>query len=140
MSKFMTDKLQKSFSDQLYIGAQLNLADLPALKQAGITHILCHRPDGEEINQTDFIAIQKEAKKLNIIAQHCPFSGKNIDKSIIDATKNLLQDKSANLYFYCRSGTRSALAWFDAMIELGEDANKLHQIALENGYDLRKFR
>lgn len=130
----------KRFAERVYIGAQLNPDDLPQLKAAGITHILCHRPDDEEPNQPSFAQISQAAQAQGIIAIHAPFTGANITEEAIEKTAALLNDEHAVAYLYCRSGTRSSLAWFDAMRQQGIDACSLHNTLAQNGYNLNAIR
>ena len=55
---FVKDKMKK-INDDLYVGPQINTADISNLVEMGIKSIICNRPDNEGEGQTDFEKIQK---------------------------------------------------------------------------------
>ena len=48
-------------TENFAVSAQIQLADIPALKAAGFTALICNRPDGEDIDQPDHASVEAAA-------------------------------------------------------------------------------
>lgn len=120
--------------DTLYVSAQIQPEDLPALQQAGIAQIICHRPDGESADQPDFATIAAAAAAHNLRALHIPVAG-SFPEAAVQATQQAL-DSGLPTLMYCRTGTRSTILWAIGEARQGRSADELLRSAAAIGYDL----
>lgn len=123
----------QQLADNLYISGQIQPEDIPALKQAGIEQIICHRPDGESADQPDFAAIAQAADGLDTL--HIPVAGSFPDAAV-QATQQALAGGKPTL-MYCRSGTRSTILWAIGQARQGRSADDILREAATIGYDLQ---
>lgn len=102
--------LRKQITDNYSVSEQINLDDIDALAESGVTLIICNRPDGEEEGQLPFADVAAYAEEKNIKAEHIPFAGGQMKASDITAFQAAIQD-AENIHAYCRTGNRSSQIW-----------------------------
>jgi uncharacterized protein (TIGR01244 family) len=131
----------RQLSDSVMASPQLQLADIEAAKQAGVTLIVNNRPDGEDPSapQSEDIAAaaaELEMDYLGIPIGHAGFSEVQVDQ-MIDA----LEKAQGPVLAYCRSGTRSTFLWALAQAKLGAATpDAIASIASAAGYDVTPIR
>lgn len=120
------------------VSPQIGVHDLPGLAEQGIRRIVSHRPDGEDAGQPSAAEMSAAALAAGMEFVHVPVSGMP-GADAVQATADALEDGVPTLMF-CRSGTRSTVAWALAMRSLGRaDADTLRAAAAEAGYDLSRL-
>lgn len=124
----------RRIAENVYVGAQITPEELPALRTAGILHIICHRPDGESPDQPAFAAIAQAAAVQGIATSHIPVAG-GFPPEAVGATARALEGGLPTLMF-CRSGIRSTALWALAEARKGRAADDLVREAAALGYDL----
>ena len=127
----------RPLSPYLSVSGQVWPDQVDALRQAGITWLVNHRPDGEEPGQPTAEAIAGAGAEAGLKVVHIPVRGLP-DAAAIAATRKVLDamgpdDKAA---FFCRSGMRSAAAWAMAERMAGAEPGRLRESAAAAGYDL----
>lgn len=123
----------------LYVSAQIQPEELPALKTQGIAQIICHRPDGEAPTQPAFATISAAADALGIRALHLPVAGGQFTPEIVAATREALKGGTPTL-MYCKSGMRSTTAWALGEAAAGGNVDEILARAAACGYDLSPLR
>lgn len=123
----------------LYVSAQIQAEDLPALQAQGIAQIICHRPDGEEPGQPAFTDIAAAAQALGMKTLHLPVAGGQFSAETIAATRQALADGAPTLMF-CKSGMRSTTAWALGEAAAGGNVDEIIARAGACGYDLAPLR
>jgi TIGR01244 family protein len=123
----------------LYVSAQIQPGELPALQAQGIAQIICHRPDGEEPAQPAFADIAAAATALGIRALHLPVAGGQFSAETVAATRDALAEGTPTL-MYCKSGMRSTTAWALGEAAAGGNADEIIARAATCGYDLSPLR
>lgn len=126
-------------TDTYAVSPQIEPADLPAIKEAGFTTVICNRPD-EEIPtevQAEAIRIATEAAGLTFILNPVTHQGLNME--MVATQMQALSDEKSKVLAYCASGTRSSIVW-----SLGQ-AGKMKTDAIINatagaGYELEGLR
>ncbi|MDO4643876.1 MAG: TIGR01244 family sulfur transferase [Cardiobacteriaceae bacterium] len=113
----------------IYVSPQVELIDLPTIKAKGITQIICHRPDGEELTQPSFEMIAAAATEQGIRCLYLPISGGVFPPEVIQETYNALMKDEATL-MYCKSGMRSTVVWALGELAAGRDVNEIIQTQL----------
>ena len=122
-------------NDQLSVAAQISLADLAALKQAGYTTIINNRPDGESPDQPSSATMQAAAEKAGLTYHYIPLGREGVSPRMVEDTKAALEGSNGPVLAYCRSGTRSTTLW--ALSQAGErPAQEIVDAAQHAGYDM----
>ena len=116
---------------------QITAADIPAIKAAGFSSIICNRPDGEGADQTDFPAIAAAGKAEGLEAVYIPLGKDKSPAGEVQAFAKALSDLPSPILGYCRSGMRSTTLWSLAKSGTMPDAEIL-SAAKGAGYDLSK--
>ena len=126
----------RKIDERTYVSGQVDPADLPAIKGAGVTMIVNNRPDGEEPGQPAAAAIETAARAAGLDYRFIPVaSGFSADQ--VDAMTEVLDAAEGPVLAFCRSGTRSTFLWALARAQQGEEAEELMRNAAAAGYDLR---
>lgn len=102
--------LRKQITDHFSVSEQITLNDVETLAQAGVSLIICNRPDNEEEGQIPFDEVEAFAATKNIEAVHIPFSGGQMKDSDVALFKEAISG-SYNIHAYCRTGNRSSTIW-----------------------------
>ena len=126
----------RKIDERTYVSGQVDPADLPAIKAAGVAMIVNNRPDGEEPGQPAAAAIETAARAAGLDYRFIPVaSGFSADQ--VDAMTEALDAAEGPVLAFCRSGTRSTFLWALARARQGEEAEELMRKAAAAGYDLR---
>ena len=126
----------RKIDERTYVSGQVDPADLPAIKAAGVAMIVNNRPDGEEPGQPAAAAIETAARAAGLDYRFIPVaSGFSADQ--VDAMTKALDAAEGPVLAFCRSGTRSTFLWALARARQGEEAEELMRNAAAAGYDLR---
>jgi uncharacterized protein (TIGR01244 family) len=124
---------------RFFAAPQLDPGDLPAIADAGITLILCNRPDEEVPPSHQHAAIQAAAKAAGLKFAFQPLTHQAMTPDIIAHNRNISLAKDETVLAYCASGTRSTIAW--ALGQAGEQsADDLIAAARKGGYDISHLR
>ncbi|MCF5935637.1 sulfur transferase domain-containing protein, partial [Xanthomonas perforans] len=62
----------RSLSPALLVAGQLLPADLPALASLGVASVVCNRPDNEQADQPDHLAMQSACAQAGMHFAHLP--------------------------------------------------------------------
>ena len=125
----------KQIDDRTYVAGQIDPADLPAIKAAGVTMIVNNRPDGEEPGQPSAPEIESAAREAGLDYRFIPVAGGFSDDDVA-AMAEALDAASGPALAFCRSGTRSTFLWALARARQGDAAEDLIGKAAAAGYDL----
>ncbi len=121
----------KRVNQDFYVAGQITTNDIVKIADQGIKTLICHRPDGEGVDQPNVIEIEEAAQQygLNLIYQPV-ISGKVTDQQVTEF-KQLYQNAQKPVLAYCRSGMRAISLWALAEVDpsdaalLVESGNKL---------------
>lgn len=120
-----------------HVSPQLTVEDVKAAKEAGYTHIICNRPDGEAAGQPGAEDIRAAAEAHGLSFEDLPIS-EGVSTNHMRRLREALKTDE-RILAYCRSGTRSALLWVAARIRAGEDVDETLRTAQLAGYDFTPF-
>jgi uncharacterized protein (TIGR01244 family) len=128
--------MHRQLDDKTLVGGQIAPADVPALKDLGVTLIVNNRPDGEDVGQPEGEEIEAAARAAGIDYRHVPIA-RGLGPSDIETMREAIHYVGeGKLFAFCRSGNRSALAWAVAKSEDGVPREELNRLANEAGFDL----
>ena len=117
---------------------QIAIEDLPRIAALGVRRIVNNRPDGEDAGQPSSAEMEAAAGAAGLDYVHAPVAGMPGPDAVRAVAAAL--ESGEPVLMYCRSGTRSAIAWALAMRALdlaGPDA--LREAAANAGYDLSRL-
>jgi uncharacterized protein (TIGR01244 family) len=123
------------------VAPQIALDSLAAIADAGVVVVISHRPDDEDPGQpsADEMASAVEAAGMRFV--HAPVRGLP-DEAAVTATATAIAALAPQerVLMFCRSGTRSAMAWAMARRSLGQgEPDDLRAAAASAGYDLSRL-
>ncbi len=97
------------------VAPQITPEDVPDLKDAGFTTIICNRPDAENPLElrADVLRVAVEAAGLRF--ENNPVIGGGMTLDNVTAQSEALAEARGKSLAYCASGTRSAVLWALAM-------------------------
>ena len=127
----------RPLSATVWASPQLAPEALVDLAAAGIRQIISNRPDGEDPGQPTATEMETAARTAGLSFVWIPVSGMP-EPSQTEAVSGALVDGLPTVMF-CRSGTRSAMAWAMAERTRGTDADDLRAAAASAGYDLSRL-
>ena len=126
----------RQLDDKTLIGGQIALADVPDLKQAGVTMLVNNRPDGEDPDQPLSAEVEAAARAAGLDYRHIPIV-RGMGPSDVDEMRKAIADVGdGKMLAYCRSGNRSALVWAVARSEDGVPKEELERCAEGAGISL----
>ncbi|MFD2739906.1 TIGR01244 family sulfur transferase [Sulfitobacter aestuarii] len=129
----------RQITPRYYVAPQISPEDMSALREAGITRILCNRPDGEVPPSHQAAAIRSAAESAGLGFAEQPLTHQTMTPEVIAQNRALGVESGEVVLAYCASGTRSTIAW--ALGQAGEkDADEIIAAAKAGGYDLENLR
>ena len=119
---------------------QISVADVATAAAQGYRTLICNRPDGEEPGQPDWAAIEAAAKAAGMETFFLPVSNAvGLTMETVEGFEAALASAPKPVLAYCRSGTRSTMAWGVASAST-TDPDTLVEAASKFGYDLNGLR
>jgi uncharacterized protein (TIGR01244 family) len=129
----------RQLTPRYFVSPQIDPTQLDALRDAGITHILCNRPDFEVPPSHQAAAIKTAAEAAGMTFADQPLTHQTMVPDVIATNKALGADTDNVTLAYCASGTRSCIAW--ALGVAGSmPVDDIVNIGAAGGYDLRGMR
>lgn len=125
----------KKISENFLVSDQIHQINFPELIDKGIKTIICVRPDGEGVDQPNFIEIQKQAELYSIDIYYLPVTSGKITDEQVKEFESLYSHVSKPVLSYCRSGMRAISLWAMANVEQNELA-AIVALGRLNGFDL----
>ena len=126
----------RQLDDKTLVAGQITPDEVPELRRHGVTMIVNNRPDGEDAGQPLAAEIEAAAAQAGIEYRHIPIS-RGIGPADVDAMQDAIRAcRDGKLLAFCRSGTRSTLAWAVARAEDGAPREELERYAANAGVDL----
>lgn len=119
---------------------QISVDDVATAAAQGYRTLICNRPDGEEFGQPDWAAIEAAAKAAGMETYFLPVSNAvGLTMETVEGFEAALANAPKPVLAYCRSGTRSTMAWGVASAST-TDPDTLVEAASKFGYDLNGLR
>ncbi|MEX8519059.1 MAG: TIGR01244 family sulfur transferase [Leptothrix sp. (in: b-proteobacteria)] len=100
-----------TLSPDLSVAPQISVHDLSTIAQAGCKSVICHRPDGEAVDQPLYAEIERAAQQLGLQIRYQPVESGKVTDEQVRIFQGLMQELPKPVLAYCRTGTRSATLW-----------------------------
>ncbi|MED5547661.1 bifunctional protein tyrosine phosphatase family protein/NAD(P)/FAD-dependent oxidoreductase [Novosphingobium profundi] len=92
---------------QLHVSGQVRPQDIDGLVSAGITTLICNRPDNEEPGQPSFEELAQAARARGITPFYLPVGGRIAPEDQAEAFAKILAENPGPTLAFCRTGNRS---------------------------------
>ncbi|MDP4992834.1 MAG: TIGR01244 family sulfur transferase [Marivita lacus] len=129
----------RPITDRYSVSPQIDPEDAAAIKAAGITTVICNRPDAEvpPSHQADTIRAAIEAQGLRF--EVLPITHQTLTPDRIAQQAALVDASDGPVLAYCASGTRCSILW--ALGQAGQQsADDILGAVARAGYDLSGLR
>jgi uncharacterized protein (TIGR01244 family) len=128
--------MARPLDDKVLISGQIMPHEIPVFAEQGVRMIINTRPDGEEAGQPPSAEIEAAAEAAGMAFRFIPIV-RGIGPSDVEAMREAMRScEEGRVLAYCRSGTRSALAWAVARREDGVEVEELVRCASNAGVDI----
>ena len=119
------------------VAPQISIEDIAEAKAQGFAMVVNNRPDGEEPGQPLGADIEDAAQAAGIEYRSVPIV-RGIGPADVETMREAFDavGDSGKVFAFCRTGTRSTLAWALARNEQGMPREKIDRAAAEAGVDL----
>ena len=124
----------RELDDKVLVSGQIRPDEVAALRAEGVTLIVNNRPDGEEPGQPLGVVIEEAAIAAGIDYRSVPII-RGIGPADAEAMRDAISASRGKVLAFCRSGTRSALAWALARNDEGMAREEIEQRLISAGVD-----
>ncbi|HTM96691.1 MAG TPA: TIGR01244 family sulfur transferase [Croceibacterium sp.] len=98
-------------SDDLAVGPQVTLQDLPALAAAGFAGIINNRPDHEGPDQPTSLELERAARNQGLAYWYIPVVPGEMSEDDVRAFASAVSTADGPVLAFCRTGNRAAALW-----------------------------
>ena len=121
------------------VSPQIALEDVQAAADAGITLVICNRPDAEVPPELSHRAMEEAARAAGMAFVYIPVTNESLTLEQVTQQADLLAEADGPVPAYCRSGTRCSIVW--AMGKAGEmPVDEILATTAKAGYQLEGIR
>ena len=124
----------RELDDKVLVSGQIRPDEVATLRTQGVTLIVNNRPDGEEPDQPLGVEIEEAAAAAGIDYRSVPII-RGIGPADADAMRDAISSSPGKVLAFCRSGTRSALAWALARNDEGIAREEIERRLISAGVD-----
>ncbi|MEL6889818.1 MAG: TIGR01244 family sulfur transferase [Pseudomonadota bacterium] len=101
----------RQITPDYFVAPQLDPADLPDIAAAGITTIICNRPDAEVPPDYQADAIEAAATAAGLAFHRLPLTHTTMTPDNVQRHAAMIAGADGPTLAYCASGTRSTVVW-----------------------------
>ncbi|MEM9319579.1 MAG: TIGR01244 family sulfur transferase [Pseudomonadota bacterium] len=101
----------RALTDRYAVAPQLQPEEMVKLAEAGVTVVICNRPDSEVPPELQAAALQEAAEAAGLQFVYNPVVGFGMSHEAIDEQADAIEQAEGQVVAYCASGMRSALIW-----------------------------
>lgn len=94
-----------------HVSPQISVEDIPDISAAGITLIICNRPDAEVPPECQADAIGGAALAAGLRFEVLPLTHQTMTPQNVARQRGLVESSSGPVLAYCASGTRCSVIW-----------------------------
>ena len=128
----------RPLGDRVWAAPQITKQDLAEIAAMGVRTVINNRPDGEDHGQPTSSEIEAAVREAGLEYVHAPVMGMPGSDAVHAAVMAL--EAGEPVLMYCRSGTRSTIAWALAMRSLDRaEPDEIREVAASAGYDLSRL-
>ena len=129
----------RRITPRYHVSPQISVEDVPARKEAGITAVICNRPDAEVPPSHQADAIGAAVRAAGLRFDVLPLTHQTMTPENVAKQAELAEAAPGPVLAYCASGTRCSVIW-----ALGQAGSQTPDAILKAvsaaGYDLEGLR
>jgi uncharacterized protein (TIGR01244 family) len=96
----------RKISDDYSVTGQISASDIPAIREAGFKSVICNRPDDEHPGEAAADEVRAAAEAAGLEFRYIPVISGAMTADNVSDQAAALDQLSAPVLAYCRSGTR----------------------------------
>lgn len=121
------------------VSPQISVEDMDALKSAGITTVICNRPDAEVPPNHRASMIEAAAQAAGLAFHILPLTHQTMTPDNVARQRDLVDAAPGPVLAYCASGTRCSVIW--ALGQAGTlSTDEIIEATANAGYELSGLR
>ncbi len=121
------------------VSPQIDTTDLPAIREAGFTTVICNRPDAEIPPHQHAETMRQAAEEAGLSFVVNPIIGGALTMDNVIAQGEAITAAEGPVLAYCASGNRSSIVW--ALSQAGTmPTDDLIGLPARHGYQLEGLR
>jgi uncharacterized protein (TIGR01244 family) len=101
----------RPITESYAVSPQIDPDDIPAIKAAGFTTIICNRPDAEVPMELQSAVVRIAAEAAGLTFVDIPVSHQTLNLGMVDAQFATMKASEGPVFAYCASGNRSSIVW-----------------------------
>lgn len=101
----------RPLSPRYSVSPQVSAEDIPAMVEAGITLLICNRPDEEVPPSHQAAAIGQAAQAAGLRFEILPLTHQTMTPDNVARQSALIDGAKGPVLAYCASGTRCSVVW-----------------------------
>ncbi|MDU9002511.1 TIGR01244 family sulfur transferase [Sedimentitalea todarodis] len=129
----------RNLSPVYAVSPQISVEDVPAIVEAGITLVICNRPDSEVPPSHQADAIGEAVREAGLRFEVLPLTHQTMTPENVARQAGFVESAGGPVLAYCASGTRCSVIW-----ALGQAATRTADDVLADtsaaGYQLDGLR
>jgi uncharacterized protein (TIGR01244 family) len=129
----------RQIADGYAVTPQLEPGDMPRLAEAGVTTVICNRPDAENPPPLRAAAMQEAAEAAGLAFVFNPVTSGMLTEANVEEQAEAIAGSDGPVVAYCASGNRSTVVWALGMADRMAPEDILAR-ASAAGYDLNWMR
>lgn len=131
----------RQITDSYFVSPQIAPDDVPALKAAGITDVICNRPDGEVPPDLQSEAMRIAVEAAGLTFHVVPLTHQTMTPDNVARQMELADGAAGPVLAYCASGTRCSVVWALGQAQNGAlTTEEILSKTAAAGYDLGGLR
>lgn len=129
----------RQLSERYFVTPQISPEDVAAAKAAGITTVICNRPDSEVPPAIQAASIGAAVEAAGLAFHILPLTHHTMTPENVARQRALFESAEGPVLAYCASGNRCTVVW--ALGQAGDQpADQILQTAAQAGYDIGALR
>ena len=101
----------RQITPRYFVSPQISAEDIPAVVAAGISTVICNRPDAEIPPSHHALALKATAEAAGLSFVVNPLTHDTMTPYRLALQRDTLEQSDGKVLAYCASGTRSTVAW-----------------------------
>ena len=129
----------RPITDRYNVSPQIDPEDAADIKAAGITTVICNRPDAEVPPSHQAAALRAAIEAQGLRFEELPITHQTMTPDRVAQQAAIVAASDGPVLAYCASGTRCSILW--ALNEAGhQSADAILDAVARAGYDLSGMR
>lgn len=101
----------RELTPRYFVSPQISAEDVPAIVAAGITTVLCNRPDTEVSPSFQAATVRAAVEKAGLQFEELPLTHQTMTPENVARQRQVIEQAGGPVLAYCASGTRSSVVW-----------------------------